>query len=465
MLELKQTQKLQAILTPQLQQAIKLLQLSQMELIEAIEQELKENPILEIVEEKPSEEGFKEDNIEEPGDISSDRDDMEELLERFSPTEDFSEREEKGYLNYENIVKKTQGLRDYIRWQAGLSDFDGEQRLIAEWIIENINDNGYLAYSLSDISQVSGYTVQQLEGVLKKIQGFDPPGIGARDLRECILLQYEARGGEDPVFIDIIKNFFDMLQGNNLKGIAKKTGYSIEKIKEVLEEIKTFDPKPGRNYSDEQTPYIVPDVYVIKSDDGFEVFLNEEDIPELQMNRYYMELNLKREINGETKKYIKNKVKQAEWFIKSLKQRQRTLYLVAKSIVTHQLPFFESGIRFLKPLNLRDISVELGIHESTVSRITTNKYMSTPYGVFEMKFFFPIGIKKDEGEMLSTNVVKDLIRELVDNEDKHNPLTDDEIVSILKEKKGIIIKRRTVAKYRDMMNILSSRGRKIGEET
>ncbi|MCX8110350.1 MAG: RNA polymerase factor sigma-54 [Syntrophorhabdaceae bacterium] len=461
MLELKQTQKLQAILTPQLQQAIKLLQLSQIELIEAIEQELKENPILEVAEERPSEEGFKDENIEETKDTSPDKEDIEEFLERFSPTEDFAEREEKGYLNYENIVKKTQDLRDYLRWQAGLSDFDGEQRLIAEWIIENINDNGYLAYSLADISQVSGYTEQQLEGVLKKIQGFDPPGIGARDLRECILLQYEAKGGKDPVFIDIINNCFDMLQNNNIKGIAKKTGYSQEKIKEVLDEIKTFDPKPGRNYSDEQVPYIVPDVYVVRSDDGFDVFLNEEDIPELQMNRYYMELNLNRELNGETKKYIKSKVKQAEWFIKSLKQRQRTLYLVAKSIVTHQITFFEKGIRFLKPLNLRDIAGELGIHESTVSRITTNKYMSTPYGIFEMKFFFPTGIKKDEGDMLSTNVVKDLIKELIVNEDKHKPLTDDEIVSILKERKGIIIKRRTVAKYRDMLNILSSRNRKI----
>ncbi|MBP8625452.1 MAG: RNA polymerase factor sigma-54 [Syntrophorhabdaceae bacterium] len=461
MLELKQTQRLQAILTPQLQQAIKLLQLSQIELMEAIEQELKENPLLEIAEEKVSDEGFGEETAEEPRETAHENDDMDELLDRFSPTEEFSEREEKGYLNYENIVKKTSGLRDYIRWQAGLSDFDAHERQIAEWIIENINDNGYLAYSLAEISSVSCYSDAELESVLKKIHRFDPPGIGARDLKECILLQYEAKGGRDPVFIDIVGSCFDMLQGNNLKAIVKKTGYSLEKIKSVLEEIRSFDPKPGRNFSDEQIPYIIPDVYVVKTDDGFEVFLNEEDIPDLQMNRYYMELNLNKEINGDTRKYLKNKIKQAEWFIKSLKQRQRTLYLVSKSIVSHQLPFFEGGIRFLKPLNLRDVAGELGIHESTVSRITTNKYISTPHGIFEMKFFFPTGINMNQGEMLSTNVVMDLVKELIEGEDKHNPLTDDEIVSILKVKRGIAIARRTVAKYRDMLNILSSRGRKI----
>lgn len=467
MLELKQTQKLQAILTPQLQQAIKLLQMSQLELIEAIEQELKENPILEIAEEKSTEEGPKETDIESGAEeITSEKDDLEEFLERYSPSDDFGEREEKESVNYENIVKKSSDLRDYLRWQAGLSDFNANERLIAEWIIENINDNGYLAYSIDEISKASGYQVDELEAVLKKIQKFDPSGVGARDLKECILIQYEIRQEElkkelDPIFIDIVKHYFTMLHENNFKTVAKKSGYPIEKIKEIFEEIKTFDPKPGRNFSDEQAPFVIPDVYVVKTEEGFEVFLNEEDIPELKMNRYYIELNLDKKIDGETKRYIKNKIKQAEWFIKSLKQRQKTLYLVAKSIVDHQLPFFEKGIKFLKPLNLKDIAGELNIHESTVSRITTNKYMSTPHGIYEMKFFFPSGINIDMGEMLSTNVVMYLIKELVEKEDKHNPLTDDEIVEVLKKEKGINIARRTVAKYRDMLNIPSSRMRKI----
>ncbi|MCX7965217.1 MAG: RNA polymerase factor sigma-54 [Syntrophorhabdaceae bacterium] len=466
MLELKQTQKLQAILTPQLQQAIKLLQMSQLELIEAIEQELKENPILEIAEEKTPEDESKETVLESETEEALEKEDLEEFLERFSPSDDFGEREEREAINYENIVRKTSDLRDYLRWQAGLSDFNTHERLIAEWIIENINDNGYLAYTLEEISKASGYEMNELEAVLKKIQRFDPPGVGARDLKECILIQYEIKQDElkrepDPVFLDIVKNYFHMLYENNLKTVAKKSGHPMEKIKEVFEEIKTFDPKPGRNFTDEQAPFVVPDVYVVKTDDGFDVFLNEEDIPELQLNRYYMGLNFDKKINDETKKYIKNKIKQAEWFIKSLKQRQRTLYLVAKSIVEHQLPFFEKGIKFLRPLNLKDIAAELNIHESTVSRVTTNKYMSTPHGIYEMKFFFPSGINKDRGEMLSTNVVMDLIKELIEKEDKQNPLTDDEIVAILKKDRGLNIARRTVAKYRDMLNIPSSRMRKI----
>lgn len=466
MLELKQTQKLQAILTPQLQQAIKLLQMSQLELIEAIEQELKENPILEIVEEKPQGDAKENELENEKEGKEFEKEDVEEFLERFSPSEDFREREEKEAINYENIVKKGSDLRDYLRWQAGLSDFNHHERLIAEWIIENINDNGYLAYDLDEISKVSGFTIDELETVLKKIQRLDPAGVGARNLKECILIQYELKQEElkkepDPIFIDIVKNYCHMLQENNFKTIEKKTGYPIEKIKEVFEEIKTFDPKPGRNFTDEQALFVIPDVYVVKTDDGFEVFLNEEDIPELQMNRYYMELNFDKKVDSETKRYIKNKIKQAEWFIKSLKQRQKTLYLVAKSIVEHQIPFFEKGVKFLKPLNLKDIAYELNIHESTVSRITSNKYMSTPHGIYEMKFFFPSGIIKDQGEMLSTHVVMELIKELIEKEDKHNPLTDDEIVIILKREKGLNIARRTVAKYRETLNIPSSRTRKI----
>jgi len=469
MLELKQTQKLQAILTPQLQQAIKLLQMSQLELIEAIEQELKENPVLEIAEEKPTEEESESKETEfqsESEDTILKNEVMEEFLERYSPSDEFREREEKESINYENIIKKTSDLRDYLRWQAGLSDLSMDERLIAEWIIENINDNGYLEYTLDEISKVSGYKTNELEAILKKIQRFDPAGVGARDLKECILLQYEIKQEElkkevNPIFLDIVKNYFSMLQENNFKSLAKKSGYPIEKIKEVFEEIKTFDPKPGRNFSNEQAPYIIPDVYVVKTEDGFEVILNEEDIPELQLNGFYISLNLNKKINEETKKYIKNKIKQAEWFIKSLKQRQKTLYLVAKSIVEHQLTFFEKGIKFLKPLNLKDIAEKLNIHESTVSRVTTNKYMSTPHGIYEMKFFFPSGINKDQGDMLSTNVVMDLIKELIENEDKHKPLTDDEIAAILKREKGINISRRTIAKYRDILNIASSRMRKI----
>ena len=458
MLELKQTQKLSPVLTQQLQQAIKLLQLSKLELADAIEQEIKENPILEVTEETSEEQPVQE-SLQETAEEKEDTQDIADWLDRFSPSEEYIPRDNRELPDYENTVRKTYNLRDHLRWQIGLSEFDSNERLVAEWIIENIDDNGYLVCSLEEISKDSGFSSQALEDVLKKIQKLDPSGVGARDLRECILLQYEASNEKDEVFEHIVSSHFNYFQNNNLKAIVKATGYTLEKVKEVLEKFKRFDPKPGRNFVDEYTSYIVPDVYVIKTEDGFEIFLNDDDIPELRLNRYYINLYADKKVNGDARKYIKNKVRQAEWFIKSIQQRQRTLYLVAKSIVQFQGDFFEKGLRFLRPLILKDVALDIGVHESTVSRITTSKYMNTPQGIYELKFFFPTSINKTEGEALSTNVVMDMISELVKKEDKSKPLTDDELASLLKEKQSIKIARRTIAKYRDILHIRSSRER------
>ncbi|HVN95847.1 MAG TPA: RNA polymerase factor sigma-54 [Syntrophorhabdaceae bacterium] len=455
-LELKQTQKLSPVLTQQLQQAIKLLQLSKLELTEAIEQEMKENPILEITEEAG------ENSVQEAAKETEDKEDIADWLERFSPSEDYTPREDRGELpDYENSIRKTYNLRDHVRWQVGLSDFDSEERLTAEWIIENIDDNGYLVCTLEEISKDSGFGLEPIERVLKKVQKLEPSGVGARDLKECILLQYEASGEKDPIFEHIVASYFNYFQNNNIKAIAKATGYPLELVKKVLDKFKHFDPKPGRNFGDEFTSYIVPDVYVVKTEEGFEVFLNDDDVPELKLNRYYINLYADKKVGGETRRYIKNKVRQAEWFIKSIQQRQRTLYLVAKSIVRFQDEFFEKGLRSLKPLILKDVAQDVGVHESTVSRITTSKYMSTPHGVYELKFFFPTSISKSEGEALSTNVVMDFIAEMVKNEDKRKPLTDDEIASVLRQRQNVRIARRTIAKYRDILNIRSSRERAL----
>jgi len=454
MLELKQTQKLVPVLTQQLQQAIKLLQLSQPELIEAIEQEIKENPLLEVNEETTE---------ETPLDTADDNDETAEWLERYSASEEHTEREEKQYPDYENLIKKTYNLRDYIRWQIGLSDFDVNEKIIAEWILENINDNGYLAYPIEELSKTSNIPFESLERVLNKIQKLEPAGVGARDLKECILIQYELRGEKDPAFEHVVDSYFELFQNGNLKDIARKAGYPLETIKAVFEKIKSFDPKPGRNYGDEYTSYIIPDVYVVKEKDEFEVFLNDDEIPSLRMGRYYIDLYRDKKVNGSTRKYIKDKIKQAGWFIKSIQQRQRTLLLVSKSLARFQEEFLEQGIRFLKPLNLKDIAQDVGVHESTVSRVTTNKYISTPQGLYEMKFFFPAGIPKNEGDTLSSNVVMDLISEVVSREDRKHPMTDDEIVSILQEKHGIHIARRTVVKYREILHVGSSRARKISD--
>ncbi|MCX5804862.1 MAG: RNA polymerase factor sigma-54 [Proteobacteria bacterium] len=451
MLELKQTQRLLPVLTQQLQQAIKLLQMSQLELVEAIEQELEENPILEATEQEPAEEQIKEEE------------NTEELFERYTSSEEFVGRDDKEYPDYENIVKKTYNLRDYLRWQIGFSFTDSNERIASEWIIENIDDNGYLVDPIPEISKASGYTTELLESVLKKVQKLDPAGIGARNLRESVFLQYESKGVKDFVFEDIMNVYFDLYPKVNVNEIVKKTGYAPDKIQDVLNKIKEFDPKPGRNFSDDFTSYIVPDVYVIKGEDGFEVYLSDDNIPDLKLNGYYIDIYAAGNVDGETKRYIKKKLKQAEWFIKSLKQRQKTLFNVSKSIVKFQEAFFERGVRFLKPMILKDIALDVGVHESTVSRITTNKYMSTQFGVFELKFFFPTGIYQEEGDQLSTNIIKDLILEYIGKEDKRNPLTDDELVSLLKTERDIKIARRTIAKYREILNIDSSRQRKVEE--
>jgi RNA polymerase sigma-54 factor len=246
----------------------------------------------------------------------------------------------------------------------------------------------------------------------------------------------------------------------DLREIARKTGHSLAEIKEVVEKIKGFDPKPGRNYATEQPIYVVPDVHVIKGEDGFDVFLNDEGVPDLRMNKYYVELFVGDKLKGDTKDYIKKKIKQAEWFMRSLQQRQRTLYLVAKSIVDFQREFFEKGIRCLKPLILKDVANYVGVHESTVSRITSNKYMGTPSGVFEMKFFFTTGVGSENGDAQSANAVMDCISEIVAKEDKESPLKDEEIVALLKERFNVKIARRTVAKYREVLHIQSSRERR-----
>ncbi|MDR2018721.1 MAG: RNA polymerase factor sigma-54 [Syntrophobacterales bacterium] len=460
MLGLRQTQRLSPILTQQLQQAIKLLQLSQLELMEAIELEINENPVLEIKEEEP-EESIQEQTEEEP---IEEKEDMTEWLELYTASEEISSEyanfEERNYPDYENMVSKTSNLRDYLRWQIGLSDVTQEERIVAEWILENIDDNGYLAYPISEIASASGFSVEGLEKILLKIQKLDPPGVGAQNLRECLLIQCRMESEKDPLLENFLINYFDLVEKGNIKDIVKKTGFPVDLVKSLIEKIKNYDPKPGRNFGDDHVFYMIPDVYVAKQEGEFDVFLNEEDIPELHVNSHYIELYANKSTNGEDRKYIKQKVKQAEWFIKSLQQRQRTLYLVAKSIVSFQTGFFEKGLKALKPLILKDVAQDIGMHESTVSRITTNKYISTPHGIYEMKFFFPTGIGKEEGNELSTNVVMDIIAEVIKDENKAKPFTDDEIVSVLKKSHNIKIARRTAAKYREELRIPSSRNRK-----
>ena len=448
-LEQKLTQRLQPLLTQKLKQALNLLILPKLELREAIEQELAENPILEVLEEETGETKEEEGTQE-----------LLEWLERYSPSDQPRRPPDEEYPSYENTLKEEMDLRGFLRWQVAVSDFEGEERLIAEWIIGEIDENGYLVSSVEEISSTCGYAVEDVERVLKKVQRLEPDGVGARDLKECLLIQYEAEGIEDPTVKAIILEYLDLLMKNDLRAISKALNVPLDEVKRAVERIKKYDPKPGRNYGKEEAIYVVPDVYVVKGENGLEVYLNDEDLPELRLNRYYVDLYLDGRVDAKTKRYIKNKIREAEWFIRCIRQRQKTLHAVAKSIVNFQKDFFEKGVKYLRPLTLKDVAREVCIHESTVSRVTHNKFMSTEQGLFEMKFFFSKGLESEDGQ-LSTSLVMDLIRQIVEGEDRRRPLTDDEIASILRERHKIRIARRTVAKYREALNIGSSRERRV----
>ena len=454
MLELRQTQKLaqQLCLTPQLQQAIKLLQLSQIELVEAIEKEIRENPVLEIEEELLS---------SSPANENDKKADLAEWLERFSPSEGPARKEIKDYQEYEGGARKNNDRRDYLRWQVGVSDFDKDQRISAEWIIEHIDGNGYLGTPVEEIAQVSGIPDARLSAVLQKIQKLDPPGVGARDLKECLLIQYRDKGENDPVLETILETHLELFGKMDIREIAKRTEQPTEKVLEALAKIRTFDPKPARSFDGDQTIYIVPDVFVTQTENGYDVQVNGDGVPDLKLNTYYTKnLSCSGKLDDLAKDYIKQKIRQAEWFMKTLSQRQRTLYLASKTIVDFQADFFEKGIRYLRPLNLKDVANHIGVHESTASRITTNKYMGTPFGTFEMKFFFTTGVGRDHHAALSTTVVMDLITEIIAKENPAHPLNDQEIAVLLEEKHKLKVARRTVTKYRENLRIGSTRDRK-----
>ena len=361
----------------------------------------------------------------------------------------------------ENTLSSGSSLADHLMWQLSLQVDDGLLREIGTAIIGNLDDDGYLVASVDEIAQMGQWRVEDVERALALVQTFDPIGVAARDLQECLLLQLRHLGLEHTPTERIVADHLRLLQNHQVPEIARRLGLTIDEIKPHVEIIKQLDPKPGSRYNPTPSQYVIPDVYVVKVEDQYVAMLNEEGLPQLRISPVYRRLlDAGGEASAETRAYVKEKFRSALWLIKSVDQRQKTIHKVATSIIKFQEEFLDHGIEHLRPLVLRDVANDIGMHESTVSRVVNNKYMHTPQGVFEMKFFFHSGISSSYGESVSSVTIKQRIRKIIESEDGRKPLSDSKIVSIL-QAEGLILARRTIAKYREELKIPTSNQRKI----
>ena len=481
--ELKQNLKLsqQLVMTPQLQQAIKLLQLSRLELTDLVTQEMEENPLLEEVvsEEYPEDTTVPESDtveianreevktIERTEEITGEGDGKEEFdwnsyLEDYGPTGVRYDRKDDDAPSWDNMLMVKPSLTDHLMWQLKLSRITDAEMKIGEQIIGNLDNNGYLVASIEEIAKQEGVEESFVEGVLKKIQEFDPPGIAARDIKECLLIQARILGVLTPLGESIINEHLKDLETKNYSNISRKLKVPMSEVLQAVCIISSMDPKPGSVYTEERIDTITPDVYVSKAGEEYKIILNDDGLPKLRISNFYKEImggsNTYPDAEN-SRKYIRERMQSATWLIKSIQQRQRTIYKVTESILKLQRDFFNYGINYLKPLVLRDIAGDVEMHESTISRVVTNKYMHTPRGIFELKYFFSSRIQKTSGDAVASKSVKEEIKKIVSAENPKKPYSDSDIVDLLK-KSGISIARRTVAKYREMMRVLPSSKRK-----
>jgi RNA polymerase sigma-54 factor len=467
-LHTKLVQKL--ILTPSLQQAIKLLPMSTLELADLLNQEMVENPLLEEVpteELQPAEQQQPEKAAEQPSPEKPDTWDDADYEYFFGDYLDDGYRprtpqEVKELPPIENTLSTSGSLSDHLMWQLSLQTSDERLKEIGGAIIGNLDDDGYLVASVEEIAAMADWPVAEVEKALQHIQTFDPIGVAARDLQECLWLQIRHLGLEGTPTEKIVTEHLRLLQNHQVPEIARKLGVQIEDLREHVEIIRNLDPKPGSRFNPSQSQYVIPDVYVMKVEDQYVAVLNEEGLPQLRISPYYRRLLDKgtTENSDETRAYVKDKFRSALWLIKSVDQRQKTIHKVATSIINFQREFLDLGIEHLRPLVLRDVANDIGMHESTVSRVVNNKYMHTPQGVFEMKFFFHSGISSSYGDSVSSVTIKQRIRKIIENEDPRKPLSDSKIVSIL-QKEGLMLARRTIAKYREELKIPTSNQRKV----
>jgi len=477
-LELRQQLKLtqQLIMTPQLQMAIKLLQLSRLELMDTIHRELEENPALEEVTDSSGDETIGESFEAEETPLneipaspevptadgkSREEFDWSGFLDDFStPSRVPVETEDREAPKYEAFITRKESLNDHLLWQFLMTKPSREDEGIASLIIGNLNKDGYLQVSVEEIAAAAGAEPERVAAVLSLLQTFDPIGVCARDLRECLLIQARYLGFDRSIITDIISEHLPNLEKKNYKAICKALKISLEEVVSAVSIIKAMEPRPGRQFSDDNPQYIIPDIYVYKMENDFAIVLNDDGMPKLRVNSLFRRsMGRGRRVGGEAEDYIQDRVRSAAWLIKSIHQRQKTIYRVMDSILRFQREFFENGIAHLKPMVLRDVAQDIGMHESTISRVTTNKYAYTPQGIFELKYFFNSSIKRDEGGAIASASVMEKIRQLIASEDPKRPHSDDKIAQMLK-RENIQIARRTVAKYREMMRVLPSNKRK-----
>ena len=470
-LHTKLVQKL--ILTPSLQQAIKLLPMSTLELSELLNQEMVENPLLE---ESPTEEQQQDQQqVETPPEKPAEEKPAQEKTDSWDDQDYeyfFGDYLDDGYRPrtptevrelppIENTLSTAASLSDHLLWQLSMQSSDGAAREIGEAIIGNLDDDGYLVATVEELSRMGPWPVEQVEAALALVQRFDPIGVAARDLQECLLLQLRHLGLAGSQAEVIVSQHLRLLQNHQVPELARKVGVTIEDLKQHIEIIQRLDPKPGSRYNPSQSQYVIPDVHVVKVEDQYVAVLNEEGMPQLRISPVYRRLLDKGgENSDETRAYVKDKFRSALWLIKSVEQRQKTIHKVATSIINFQRDFLDHGIEYLRPLVLRDVANDIGMHESTVSRVVTNKYMHTPQGVFEMKYFFHSGIASSFGEAVSSVTIKQRIRKIIEAEDGRKPLSDSKIVSML-QKEGLDLARRTIAKYREELKIPTSNQRKV----
>jgi RNA polymerase sigma-54 factor len=486
-LELKQQLKMsqQLVMTPQLQQAIKLLQMSRMELVETVHQELLENPVLEDVREL-AEPGTgvnggeaaaasidastigekKHDESARDADKKASEIDWDRYIENHAMQAPMPGGIYRGsgdeLPSLEATLSKTEDLGDHLEWQIRMSDLVEDERRFAALVLGNLDDRGYLTVEgvapadvVSKLAAESELDFEDAEEVLKVIQTFDPIGVAARDLRECLLVQAR-HFGMDELVIKVLDEHLSDLERRNYQAIAKKLNVELEEVYDVAQVIAELEPRPARNFLVSEPQYIVPDVWVHKVGDKYFVVANDDGMPKLKISGFYRSAM---KGDAQAKEYIQNKLRSAQWLIRSIDQRRKTIERVTDCIVEKQKDFFEKGIEFLKPMILRDVAEEVGMHESTISRVTSNKYVATPRGVFELKFFFNSAIKRDSEDDIASESVKQAIKRICDAEDQKHPHSDQKIVELLAKEK-VMIARRTVAKYREMLGILSSSKRK-----